>query len=189
MIVEAHPAFLAGAYESGACASGTLVGGQLEVAIGLETAHPEVLARLNKRMTLDAFKRPPTSWPARHRAARVHPAQPAVHAGMARRSSGRAARSTSPRSAAPPSCVGDPDARRQRRDGGCRRLVPPPRLDGLESSIEYRARSRWHARVRRSLGRRAVVHCDCSPARAARLADHEPGAAELPRSSCSRLLG
>jgi archaeosine synthase beta-subunit len=28
---------------------------QLEVALGLETAHPEVLARLNKRMTLDDF--------------------------------------------------------------------------------------------------------------------------------------
>ena len=34
-----------------------MIGGQLEVAIGLETAHPEVLARLNKRMTLDSFRR------------------------------------------------------------------------------------------------------------------------------------
>ncbi|MFM9966158.1 MAG: radical SAM protein [Planctomycetaceae bacterium] len=30
---------------------------RLEVAMGLETAHPEVLARMNKRMTLDDFKR------------------------------------------------------------------------------------------------------------------------------------
>lgn len=30
---------------------------KLEVAMGLETAHPEVLSRLNKRMTLDQFKR------------------------------------------------------------------------------------------------------------------------------------
>jgi archaeosine synthase beta-subunit len=29
--------------------------GRLEVAMGLETAHPEVLARLNKRMTLEQF--------------------------------------------------------------------------------------------------------------------------------------
>lgn len=29
----------------------------LEVAMGLETAHPEVLAKLNKRMTLDQFRR------------------------------------------------------------------------------------------------------------------------------------
>jgi len=30
---------------------------KLEVAMGLETAHPQVLAQLNKRMTLDQFKR------------------------------------------------------------------------------------------------------------------------------------
>lgn len=30
---------------------------QLEVAIGLETVHPEVLSRLNKQMTLDDFRR------------------------------------------------------------------------------------------------------------------------------------
>jgi hypothetical protein len=31
--------------------------GRLEVAMGLETAHPEVLAKLNKQMTLDQFSR------------------------------------------------------------------------------------------------------------------------------------
>jgi archaeosine synthase beta-subunit len=34
-----------------------LIGNQLEVAMGLETAHPEVLDRLNKGMTLDQFAR------------------------------------------------------------------------------------------------------------------------------------
>ncbi len=33
------------------------ISGKLEVAIGLETAHPEILARLNKQMTLEDFKR------------------------------------------------------------------------------------------------------------------------------------
>ncbi len=33
-----------------------LITGQLEVAIGLETVHPEVLPRLNKQMTLDDFR-------------------------------------------------------------------------------------------------------------------------------------
>ena len=32
-------------------------GGELEVAMGLETVHPDVLARMNKRMTLDDFER------------------------------------------------------------------------------------------------------------------------------------
>ncbi len=34
-----------------------LVSGNLEVALGLETIHPEVLPRLNKRFTLDHFAR------------------------------------------------------------------------------------------------------------------------------------
>ena len=57
VIVEAHPAFLAGAYAERCRRFQSLIRGQLEVAIGLETAHPEVLARLNKRMTLDTFRR------------------------------------------------------------------------------------------------------------------------------------
>jgi hypothetical protein len=57
VIVESHPAFLAGAYGDRCRRFHGLVDAQLEVAIGLETAHPDVLARLNKRMTLDAFRR------------------------------------------------------------------------------------------------------------------------------------
>jgi len=57
VIVEAHPAFLAGAYRDRCVRFRDLVSGQLEVAVGLETAHPGVLARLNKRMSLDAFRR------------------------------------------------------------------------------------------------------------------------------------
>ena len=34
-----------------------MLGGELEVALGLETVHPEVLAALNKRMTVDDFDR------------------------------------------------------------------------------------------------------------------------------------
>ena len=56
VIVEAHPAFLSGVYAERCRRFQSLIRGQLEVAIGLETAHPEVLARLNKRMTLDAFR-------------------------------------------------------------------------------------------------------------------------------------
>ena len=37
-----------------------LLPGKLEVAMGLETVHPEVLRRLNKRMTLDDFERATT---------------------------------------------------------------------------------------------------------------------------------
>jgi archaeosine synthase beta-subunit len=57
VIVESHPAFLSGVYAERCLRFKTLIPGRLEVAIGLETAHPDVLARLNKRMTLDAFRR------------------------------------------------------------------------------------------------------------------------------------
>jgi len=53
VIVEAHPAFVGDRCWRFA----ELVGGRLEVAIGLETAHPEVLARLNKGVTLAHFAR------------------------------------------------------------------------------------------------------------------------------------
>ena len=55
VVVEAHPAFLSGAYRERCLRFRDAIPGQLEVAIGLETSHPEVLARLNKKMTLETF--------------------------------------------------------------------------------------------------------------------------------------
>jgi hypothetical protein len=57
VIVEAHPAFLAGPYGDRCLRFRDRIRGRLEVAIGLETANEDVLARLNKRMTLDSFRR------------------------------------------------------------------------------------------------------------------------------------
>ena len=51
VIVESHPALIG----AGASHFRRLCTGKLEVAMGLETAHPEVLAKLNKRMTLDQY--------------------------------------------------------------------------------------------------------------------------------------
>ena len=51
-IVESHPALV-----GPRCLEfRDLLSGQLEVAMGLETAHPEILERLNKRMTLEQFQ-------------------------------------------------------------------------------------------------------------------------------------
>ena len=51
VIVEAHPALV-----GEACLRfRDLIAGRLEVAMGLETVHPDVLPRLNKRMTLEPF--------------------------------------------------------------------------------------------------------------------------------------
>ncbi|HEY1303179.1 MAG TPA: hypothetical protein VGF24_06500 [Vicinamibacterales bacterium] len=57
VIVESHPAFLAGAHGERCLRFRDRIPGQLEVAVGLETAHEGVLERLNKRMTLDSFRR------------------------------------------------------------------------------------------------------------------------------------
>lgn len=51
-IVECHPALVG----ERCFEFRDLVSGRLEVAMGLETAHPEILERLNKRMTLDQFR-------------------------------------------------------------------------------------------------------------------------------------
>jgi uncharacterized Fe-S cluster-containing MiaB family protein len=57
VVVESHPAFLAGAHGERCLRFRDRLRGRLEVAIGLETAHPETLARLNKRMTVGSFTR------------------------------------------------------------------------------------------------------------------------------------
>jgi archaeosine synthase beta-subunit len=53
VVVECHPALVG----RRTLAFQRMLAGKLEVAIGLETAHPEVLDRLNKRFTLDDFRR------------------------------------------------------------------------------------------------------------------------------------
>jgi radical SAM enzyme (TIGR01210 family) len=52
-IVECHPSLVG----KGCLIFRDLIGNQLEVAMGLETVHPEALEHLNKRMTLDQFAR------------------------------------------------------------------------------------------------------------------------------------
>ena len=51
VVVECHPWFVGPRCFSFA----DRLSGQLEVAIGLETVHPQALARLNKQMTLESF--------------------------------------------------------------------------------------------------------------------------------------
>jgi radical SAM enzyme (TIGR01210 family) len=51
VIVESHPALIG----ENCFRFRDQLAGRLEVAMGLETAHPDVLARLNKRMTIDQF--------------------------------------------------------------------------------------------------------------------------------------
>ncbi len=52
VIVECHPALVGG----DCLRFRDLLRGRLEVAMGLETVHPEILSRLNKRMNLSQFR-------------------------------------------------------------------------------------------------------------------------------------
>ncbi len=51
VIVESHPALIG----EDCLRFRDLISGRLEVAMGLETVHPEILPKLNKRMTLEQF--------------------------------------------------------------------------------------------------------------------------------------
>jgi radical SAM enzyme (TIGR01210 family) len=53
IIVECHPSLIGESVAN----FGQMLGGKLEIAMGLETVHPEILPRLNKRMTLEQFAR------------------------------------------------------------------------------------------------------------------------------------
>ena len=61
VIIENHPKLC----NKDCLAFRDLIPGQLEIAMGLETVHPDVLPRLNKRMTLDDFERA-TSYLLKH---------------------------------------------------------------------------------------------------------------------------
>ncbi|MBK9314478.1 MAG: radical SAM protein [Acidobacteria bacterium] len=56
VIVECHPAFLRGEYGRRALRFQESLNGRLEIAIGLETVHPQALENLNKRMTVESFR-------------------------------------------------------------------------------------------------------------------------------------
>jgi radical SAM enzyme (TIGR01210 family) len=170
VIVESHPAFLAGAYRERCLRFRDLVRGQVEVAIGLETAHPDVLARLNKKMTLESFRGAADFLRAHDIALRVFvllspPFMPAVEAmEWAYRSLDLAAECGAAVTAVIPTRGGN-GAMEAIGD-----LFTPPRLPALETAIEY-GLSIGGMRVFADLWNvERFFDCGCSLARAARLA-------------------
>ena len=160
-----------GAYRERCLRFRDAIPGQLEVAIGLETAHPDVLARLNKRMTLETFRRAAGFLREHDIALRVFvllspPFMPRGEGGgvglpIARRG-GRVRRER---------LLGDSDARRQRRDGSARRPFAaaaaarrsrPPSSTGSRSAGMRVFADLWDIE--------RFFDCGCSPDRAARLA-------------------
>ena len=176
VIVESHPAFLTGAYAERCRRFQSLIPGRLEVAIGLETAHPEVLARLNKRMTVDAFRKGTDFLHQHDIALRVFvllspPFLPAAEAvEWACRSIDLATECGATACSVIPTRGGN---------GAMEALgdeFVPPRLTELESVIEYglgRGRAGPFGPAMRVFADlwdiERLYSCECSPARAARL--------------------
>ena len=141
-----------------------------EVAVGLETAHPEVLERLNKKMTLDAFRRAADFLAEHDIALRVFVllSPPFMAAGeaveWACRSLDVAAGCGATVSTVIPTRGGNGA---MEAIGG---LFEPPRLRGLEAAVEYGV-SMGAMRVFCDLWNvERFFDCECSGHRAARLA-------------------
>jgi radical SAM enzyme (TIGR01210 family) len=195
VIVESHPAFLAGGHGERCARFRTRLSGRLEVAIGLETAHGGVLARLNKRMTVDSFRRAARFLAEHEIDLRVFvllnpPFLPAA-AGLewACRSIDVAAEAGATACSIIP--TRPTNARAQGLDGA----YAPPRLAALEAAVEYGLQSTGlperldgvpcGMRVFADLWDVArFFDCACSPARAARLRAMNATQQPSPRVTC-----
>jgi radical SAM enzyme (TIGR01210 family) len=190
VIVEAHPAFLSGAHAERCLRFRDAIAGDLEVAIGLETAHPEALARLNKRMTLESFERAAAFLRREGIGLRtfillgVPSLSPDESEAWAIRSLSFAADCGAGASIVIPTRGGN---------GAMEALDPPyvpPQLDALERVVESGLRDR-RARVFADLWDvERFFSCECSPARAGRLrAMNECQAAPPPiRCACDAVV-
>jgi radical SAM enzyme (TIGR01210 family) len=170
VIVESHPAFLSGVYATRCLEFQRRIAGRLEVAVGLETAHPDVLERLNKRMTVDTFRRAAEFLGSHDIGLRVFillspPFMPPAEAvEWACRSIDVAAECGATVCSVIPTRGGN----------GTMEAIGdafvPPRLSALESVVEYGI-GRGGLRVFADLWDiERVCSCECSSARAARLA-------------------
>ena len=170
VIVESHPAFLTGGHGDRCLRFRDRLSGRLEVAVGLETADPAVLARLNKRMTLDSFARA-ADFLARHAidlrafillkppfAAEDHYVEWACRSIDWARANGASVCSVIPTRGG---------------NGAMEALDPPfapPTLRALEQVMEYGLTTAGPSRVFADLWDIARVStCACSPARVERL--------------------
>lgn len=169
VIVESHPAFLAGVHGNRCLRFRDLLTGGLEVAIGLETAHPGILEQLNKGMTVDSFRRAAEFLAAHGVGLRVFillnpPFLPACDVvEWACRSIDLAGECGAAVCSIIPT----------RRGNGAMEAIgselAPPRLAALEAAVEYGLTS-GRCRVFADLWDvERLFECSCSPQRAARL--------------------
>lgn len=185
VIVESHPLLVGPRVDLLLDALGG--GPRLEVAMGLETAHPEALERLNKRMTLEQFRHAADQLARRGVALRVFMlvappfVPPAEHARWLRRTvdlawdSGATALSLIPMRAG----NGTVEALAETRQ------YEPPTLELLEESMDVaREAARGHV-FADVWDLERLATCDtCFAARKSRLSAMNLTQRQLPRLSC-----
>ncbi len=185
VIVECHPSLIS----ERAVRFRDDVGKPLEIAIGLETAHPETLAKLNKRMTVEQFGRAAGFLRAHGLALRVfllvHPPflNPADAPGWTRRSVELAFECGATAVTLIPTRAGN-GALDELASAG---LFTPPTLDELESAMDAAlpaARGRLFADLW-DLDRFSQC-AECLPARRARLESINREQHPLSRIKCRR---
>jgi uncharacterized Fe-S cluster-containing MiaB family protein len=181
VVVESHPALVG----RRAFRFHELLGGRLEVALGLETVHPDVLPRLDKGMTLDGFDAAAARLRSEGIAVRAFvlvglpfvSRSEAVH--WAVRSAAHAFQAGAWLVSLIPLRVDG---------GGLDGLgVEPPRLSDLEDALDG-ALALGAGVVTADLWdlSRITPACACAEARAARLAEINLSQRELPRIPCAR---
>jgi radical SAM enzyme (TIGR01210 family) len=195
VIVEAHPAFLTGSHGERCRRLRDRLRGRLEVAIGLETANEDVLARLDKHMTVDAFRQAAGFLAANDIDLRafILLKPPFMAAGTevewARRSIDVARDCGATACSIIPTRAGN---------DGMPADFTPPRLPALERAVEYGFEGNNDGRRGgRGAGSAASCRtfadlwdverfydCGCSPARAARLAEMNRTQQTPPRVEC-----
>ena len=169
VVVECHPSLVG----ESCFRFAELVSGTLEVAMGLETAHPEALERLNKRMTLDSFRRAADRLRAHGVSLRVFVilAPPFLAAGEALEWACRSIEAAFDAGAEVCSVIPTRDGNGAMEALAAAGEWSPPSLRALESALEHGlelGRGRVFADLW-DLGR--FFSCGCSPARVARLAE------------------
>lgn len=187
VIVECHPAFV-----GNRCFEFMdMLPGRLEVAMGLETANPEVLGRLNKGMTLDSFMKAADDLSEKAISLRTFILLKPPHLNeseaveWAFRSLDFAFDCGSKVCSVIPTRAGNGAMDTLQQSGE----FAPPRLQSLEVVIEYGLGKRL-GRVFADLWDVERFHsCDCSPARSERLALMNRTQQHQPPIHCDRGCG
>ena len=183
VIVECHPALIG----DRCLRFRDLLAGRLEVAIGLETVHPDVLARLNKRFTVADFQRAAAFLAAHDIALRVflllRPPFLTEAEGVvwAKRSLDAAFDAGAAVCCVIPTRGGNGAMEALAASGD----YAPPTLPSLEAVQEYGLGLRAGPRLRRPVGHREVLHLRLLARPRARLAEMNR-TQRCRRRSCAR---